>query len=194
MENNDKKVFDSIKKSPDLQGDNRVACVCYAYGLNGFKYYSVNMSSDNQTVRKVVGDIIGGKRVFCGNRYAFTILEELKTTPDSSFTVPFYDLLEEQKNAISFKLLDKRLYLRNHKDAYNDRYFSCAEKKVIDLMERKPVRIEKMLTSKEPCYHCLPVIESIQLLRKNTLWELERLPTSINVNGLTVYIYEMKKI
>lgn len=194
MTDEDKKVLDSIKNSPDLQGDNRVACVCYAYGSDGYKYFSVNMTSNNPKVRKVVGGIIGGMTKFCDNRYAFTLLKQLKTTPASSYTNHFYKLLEEQQTAISFRLLPKRLYFRKSGNLYDDRYFSCAEKKVIDRMEKRSVKIEKILTSKEPCYHCLPVIESIQLLRKNSLWELERQSISIGMKDLTVYIYEMKKI
>ena len=194
MADQDKEIFNSIKNSPDLQGENRVACVCYAYGSNDHKYYSVNMRSDNPKVRKVVGAIIGGKRLFCDNRYAFTVLKRLNTTPTSSFTNPFYNLLENQHSPIGFGLLSKRLYFIDNNNLYDDRYFSCAEKKVVDRMEKESVEIVKILTSKEPCYHCLPVIESIQLFRKDDLWELKRLPVSFNESDLTVYIYEMKII
>ncbi len=176
-----------------LKEQNKRGCVSFGYGEDGRKYYSVNGSTDKIRHKHIIEDIIGDKPVFCGIKHAFTILEPV--VPHSIFLMvdPFYESLKYENKTLGFCLADKRIYFNSSRALdYDNRYFTCAEKKLIDYADKHKIHLVLMYSSKEPCYHCLPTIDSIYFLRNNEIKMIKKEFFSLNWDDETVFNFEIK--
>ncbi len=176
-----------------LQEQAKRGCVSFGYGEDGRKYYSVNGSTDKIKHRNIIEDIIGDSPIFCGVNYAFTILEPF--VPDSIFLMidPFYDALKFTPKILGFRKRKEKLYFAPQlPSGYDNRYFTCAEKKLIEYAEQKKINLILMYSSKEPCYHCLPTINSVYFLRNNEIKEIKRESYSVIWANEIACKFEMK--
>ena len=177
-----------------LQNQAKRGCVSFGYGEDGRKYYSVNGSTDKIKHRNIIEDIIGDSPIFCGVNYAFTILEP--SVPDSVFLMidPFYDALKFTPKILDFSMRKEKLYFALPlPPGYDNRYFTCAEKKLIEYAKQKKINLILMYSSKEPCYHCLPTIDSVYFLRNNEIRMINKDFYSLNWCNETVFKFNMDK-
>ena len=159
----------SLKEFKALYIKRRKGPIAYAYGNDNLKYFSINKNAktDEKLPDLTVAlSIIGNNPKFCGYEYSFTVLEP--GLPECIYELDdlFYDMFDTGNQSFCFKLTQKPIYVNDATTLYSDnRYFTCAEKKIIGYL-RNTVGIGNLYSTKEPCYHCMPTIDTVYFLRK----------------------------
>ena len=172
-------------------------CVAFGFDKNHKRYFSVNGEAtmcykDLDPILRFFGD----SPVFCGYNFAFTVIKRFPPVSLKKLDETYKKCEDVEKNKqeiIGFDLLPFRMYKKYPGSAYfEDRHFHCAEKKIIGYCDFVDIKIDKIFTTKTPCYYCLPVINTVVYLsrdnkRKNTV-KRSADPVSI-VNGETNYLF-----
>lgn len=144
------------------------ACVAFAFDNDGKRYFAVNGKDTKcpdqlEPILKVFGD----SPIFCGYNFSFTVLRPFVSKKTLDDTYNLIDNLDYSGSSVGFDLLSFRLYRKfpiNY--LFDNRHFSCAEKKIVGYCEFMDITIGTLYTTKTPCYYCLPVIESVEFLTK----------------------------
>ena len=166
--------LDELKKLHEI---NKEGCVAYAYDTNGNKFFSTNDSFSGFHDQNAVKKIIGFDYCYCGRAYSFTVLKE--NLPDSVLSVgnKFCRGLKNGDGCICFPIVGRKFFKKDLlNNGYHERYFSCAEKKIIGYFLKKKLVLADLLITRLPCYHCLPVIDSITCLEKNKIRRIMKYP------------------
>ena len=168
-------------------------CVAFGFDKDGKRHFAVNGKATRcykelQPVLNVFAD----SPIFCGYNFSFTVLRPYVSKRTLDETYDLIDNLDKKGDPVGFDLLPFRMY-RKFPNSYffDNRHFSCAEKKIIGYCEFMDITIRDLYTTKTPCFYCLPVVETVTFLTK----KLEKKtikkssgPYSIG-DGLTYYLY-----
>lgn len=128
---------------------------------------------------------------FCGYNFSFTVLRPNVWKEVLDLAYETCDTFVNQVQ-FGFDLNGYRLYRKAPLSSlWDNRHFSCAEKKIIGYCEYMDIKIRELFTTKTPCYYCLPVIDSVEYLYQNK--EIKTIkkssgPYSIG-DGLTHFLY-----
>ena len=143
-------------------------CVAYGWGSDKKRYYAINGNPhDERKMRTIVEGIIGNNPDSCDYNDSFTVLKPGLDKKAIDFAKQFCEMLDYGPQAISFELDGHEIYSNgtNANISYDNRYFTCAEKKIIGRMRKTPgLECDYLLTTMAPCYHCLPVIKRVYYL------------------------------
>ncbi len=156
----------SIERLKELYNERKKGCVSYGYDSNQKKYYAVNgLGTTNYLI---IEEIIGDQPFFCGPDYSFTILDfDCLPSDYNPNMASFYNVLKYSScQILNFPLKKAPVFYNrlNYEKKYK-RYYTCAEKKGIGYFRiNKEIKLNKLLTTKYPCFHCLPVIEKVHFL------------------------------
>lgn len=186
-------VVEELKRLKDAHDERKKGCVAYAKDSKGNKYYAINGEeyfNSNGRIEEVIGD----HPVFCSYRWAYTVLDP--ATPDAaiSYGYKFYKLLKMGPNSLGFRKIDHKEFVNpkgNEGYEGKERFFHCAEKKIIGYAEEFGVTVKEMFSTKEPCYHCLPEIETVYYAEKNKMKQVVKEKLLSEDDGITTYKYRL---
>ena len=188
--------METLEELKELWNLRKKGCVAIGYSVGKTKkFYAVNKNSNNENDFPLIKKIVGPTATFCGYDYSFTVLRP--DIPDSKelelFEHRFYRMLDVSPVSICFDLVPTVFSGSLARTRfYNDnRFFTCAEKKLVGRSYIDGVTIEKIFTTREPCYHCLPVIESVDYLHEGkTRKHIDKVYSTKPSIGLVAYLYK----
>ena len=159
------------------------------------KYYAVNKNSNNKKDFPLIEEIVGPTAVFCKYDESITVLRP--DIPDSKqlklFEKRIYRMLEISPVSICFDMVPPVYSNTVARKAFypDNRFFTCAEKKIVGHAYLNDVTITKLFTTREPCYHCLPLIESVDyLFEGRKIKHISKVYNTVPSIGLVAFLYK----
>ena len=193
-----KAIYRRLYKKKEEE-DEGCGCVAFAVenGTNSY-YYAINGKADRKetvSYTTIIEDTLGfPSPFFCPYSDAFTVLQPVYPFKTKPFTDSFYSFLHRWGDYhAEFLFVKKAIRKGSEGPKYSNRYFTCAEKKILGhIMFNSLPSVSKLYTTKPPCLHCLPVIASAYYLFENEdVRHIQNMGHSMTLaNGAQVYHYK----
>lgn len=130
--------------------------------FNGVTYYAICTTHEHdKKLINLLNDVFGDDSIICKKEKTFILVNEVFNMDLNAmvFEKNFYDGLESNyKNDADYSKfnLSKINYTDIDKDIYDNRTYSCAERKIIGTLNPKKITDITLYSTKQPCFFCIP--------------------------------------